>query len=159
MGRQGFGGGAVRHMTTVFLCIAAALVGCSPPEQEVVADAWVRLSAVPGRPAAGYFTLRGYAVSSKELVSVDSRLAKRIELHTTEMRDGMMSMRPLGPVVTGDNDRSFAPGGDHAMIYGLSPSVQVGTTLPLRFRFKDGSSVTLQAQVRAAGDAGHDMNH
>src|SRR4051794_23845233 len=57
-----------------------------------VKRAWVRLPAVAGGAAAGYFTARSNL--DDELVSVDAPSA-RVELHETMAQGAMTSMRPL----------------------------------------------------------------
>lgn len=115
-----------------------------------VTVAWVRLAAVPGRPAAGYFTLSAGAVPV-ELVGVASPLA-RIELHGMSMAGGVMRMAALPSVRVAANKRaSFAPGGRHLMLFNLPASVRPGTTVPLTFRFASGTKIAVAAVAGAAG--------
>ena len=80
----------------IALAAAALLAGCHAhaPDGPVASDAWVRLAAVPGRPAAAYFKLRGGAAADR-LVAVASPAATRAELHEGGMEGSMMTMRPL----------------------------------------------------------------
>jgi len=144
----------------VVLLIAAMVMGVTPAAAAAprVTAAWVRLAAVPGRPAAGYFTVAGGA-APVELVAVASPLA-RIELHGMSMAGGVMRMDALPSVRVAANARvSFAPGGNHLMLFDMPASVRPGATLPLSFRFADGAVVKVAAPVRAAGaDAPMDMS-
>jgi copper(I)-binding protein len=111
----------------------------------------VRLSAVAGRPASGYFGLfidgdRG------ALLSVSSRQAGRIEMHETMSAGNMTSMRPLDRIpVSNGEELTFAPGGRHLMLYGLDPAVRPGSHIILIFNFERGPARTLDALVEAAG--------
>ncbi|ARS29342.1 copper chaperone PCu(A)C [Sphingomonas sp. KC8] len=141
---------------------AFGLAACQPAasEQAGVNDAWVRLSPIADRPAAGYFTLRGGAEADR-LIAVESGKASRIELHESGMQDGMMTMRPIDGVdVPAGGEVRFVSGGNHIMLFGLSPDVKPGGDLPLTFRFRSGKTIAVQAAARAAGDAppGH-MGH
>ena len=132
------------------------LAGCHMRSAEPkVTDAWVRLPAVPGQPAAAYFTIQG-GRSAKTLVRLESALAARIEMHQN-MRGmaGMTRMTPLDQVdVPAGETVRFTPGGNHAMLFGLDPQVKPGTAVPIRFGFSDGTTTEAEAKtVPAGGDA------
>lgn len=133
----------------------AALAACSAqPSAPVAGDAYVRLAAMPGRPAAGYFLLHG-GEKDATLVQVEAPGATRAELHTSRMTgNGMATMDSLASVRVPARGRvAFAPGAQHVMLFGLPASVAPGGTLPLTLRFADGSAVRADARVIAAGDA------
>ncbi|HEU0044080.1 copper chaperone PCu(A)C [Sphingomonas sp.] len=133
--------------------IAAALFGivlaaCAQPQPVSVENAWVRLSAVPGRPAAGYFTVSS-ADRSRTLLGVGSTAFRRAELHES-MAGGMRAL-PSVPVPSG-KDVAFTPGGRHLMLFEVEPSVAPGSEMPLQFTFDDGASVVVAAKVVGAAD-------
>ena len=137
------------------LMAAALLAGaCQPeagPDTLRVDQAWVRLAPVPGRPAAAYFTVRG-GESDTRLAAVTSPEADRVELHESRMDGGMSRMRPLADVpVPAGGELAFAPGGRHAMLFGLSGEVRPFGRLPLRFRFSTGEELQVHAFVLEAG--------
>lgn len=141
----------------VALLVVAMITGTTPVEADPAApprvvDAWIRLAAVPGRPAAGYFTLVAGAAPVR-LTGVSAPPA-RVELHAMTMAGGVMRMDRL-PVVAAGAGASvrFAPGGAHLMLFDLPPAVRPGATLPLVFTFADGATVTAAAAVRTAGAA------
>lgn len=118
-----------------------------------VMDAWVRLPAVSGRPAGGYFMAHGTAAADA-LVSVSSPRAERVELHSMANENGVMKMRREDSfALPAKGTLTFAPGGSHLMLFGLSPDVKPGGRVPLTFRFKSGATVTLDAEARAASAA------
>lgn len=133
---------------TCLIAALLALAGCGRPAPLAVDSAWVRLPAVPGRPGAAYFTLRG-GPADATLIAVDSDYVRRAELHES-MAGGM---RPLPSVaVPAGEDVAFAPGGRHAMLFDISPRMTPGKHLPLRFAFADGRRIDADAKVVAAGD-------
>ncbi|WP_179511704.1 copper chaperone PCu(A)C [Sphingomonas lycopersici] len=131
----------------------AALAGCSQAPQLSVSDAWVRLAAVPGRPAAGYFTLHG-GPTDATLISVATDVAVRTEMH--EMKagaGGAMTMDAMQQLrVPATQTVRFAPGGKHLMLFDLNPSVKPGGKLTFTFTFADGVRIQQPASVIAAGD-------
>ena len=142
-----------------FLCAlaaAAAPAGChkpAVPEKTEVRNAWVRLPPVIGHPAAAYFTLLGGRDPAR-LIAVESPKVATIELHGMAMQGGMMAMPRLdGAEVLAGGKTAFAPGGNHAMLFGIDPRLRPGDRVPLSFRFARGAPITVDAQVVAAGAA------
>ncbi len=132
----------------------AALAGCSQEPERSVSDAWVRLAAVPGRPAAGYFTLHG-GPTDTTLISVATDVAVRTEMHEMKMGapGGAMTMDAVQQVrVPATQTVRFAPGGQHLMLFDVNPSVKPGSNLTFTFTFADGLRIQQQASVIAAGD-------
>jgi copper(I)-binding protein len=117
-------------------------------------EARVRLNPVPGRPSAGYLNVRGGTRADK-LIAVTAPGA-RIELHSMSMDGGVMKMAKLDSVaLPAGGTASFAPGGNHLMIYGLTGTPK---TLPLTLEFASGAKLSVVAPVKAAAadpHAGH----
>lgn len=114
-------------------------------------SATVRLPAVPGRPAAGYFELR-IAGDRGALLSVTSPQAGRIEMHETMNMANMTAMRPLDRISVHDGETlSLTPGARHLMIYDLSRAVAAGQRIDLVLHFERGDPVTLGATIVPAG--------
>jgi copper(I)-binding protein len=142
-------------LATSALLAASACDRGPPPLPAVEVDgAVVTLPAVAGRPGAAYFTLRT-GNDPMRLVAITSPMVKRIELHETREEGGVSKMTPI-------QDRSFPPGGElefrsggrHAMLFGIDPTLRPGGNIPLTFTFDPAPAVTVEAQVRAAGDYG-----
>lgn len=129
-----------------------AATACQAPAERAVEDAWARLPAASGRPAAAYLTLKGGAAGTT-LVGVASPAVERAELHEMTNDGGVMRMGAVRaiPVPAGGEVR-LAPGGLHIMLFGLQPGQNAGGTLPLILRFADGSSMTTEARLVGAGD-------
>ena len=146
----------VAAVALAILLLAVALVSGrlahSAPAQLTVSDAIVRLGVVPGRPAAGYFTLNGGAQADR-LLGVASPVA-RVEMHETIMANGRMRMTPMKMLDVGAGKRiAFAPGGKHLMIFGLPAGVKPGDDVRLVFTFEKAGAVPVTAIARSATDA------
>ncbi|MDR6787018.1 copper(I)-binding protein [Sphingomonas sp. BE138] len=140
-----------RRWTIAPLLLVAA---CSAqPPTPVAGEAYVRLAAVPGRPAGGYFVIRGGAKDAT-LIGVEAAGVARAELHGSRMTsNGMVTMESLRTVpVPARATVSFAPGGRHVMLFGMPATATPGATLPLTLRFADGQTTRADARVIAAGD-------
>lgn len=145
------------------LAAALALTACAqqaPKEPSVTVEkAWVRLPAVKGRPAAAYFALVNNGPEAR-IISLTSPSAPRIELHDSREENGVMKMGPLQDgTIPADSSLVFEPGGKHAMLFDLDPSVAAGGTVSLTFTFDPAPPVTVEAHVMAAGDAVDHSGH
>ena len=141
-------------MFATFVLAAAALGGCAQEKQLSVSNAWVRLAAVPGRPAAAYFTIHG-GPADATLINVSADVAVRTEMH--EMKaggaNGAMTMDAMQQVsVPALKTVVFAPGGKHVMLFDVDPSVKPGGQIAVTLTFSDGLRIQQQADVVGAGD-------
>jgi copper(I)-binding protein len=137
----------------LFAAAQPALSQAAKPATPHLMDAWVRLPAVAGRPAGGYFMAHGTSAADA-LIAVTSPMAERIELHSMTNENGVMKMRKEESfALPAKGTLTFAPGGSHLMLFGLSGDVKPGGKVPLTFRFKSGATVTIDAEARAASAA------
>jgi copper(I)-binding protein len=129
------------------------LAGCHAKETEKprILNAWVRLAAVPGHPAAGYFTVKGGRRDDR-LVRIDSAVVKKIEMHESMSMNGMMSMVPMPNLPVPEGAKiEFAPGGKHAMLFDVDGRITAGTAIPMLFTFASGAAVEAEAKTVPAG--------
>ncbi len=135
--------------------LALAACGGTEPAPPRGPAATVRLPAVPGRPAAGYFQLR-IGGDRGALIAVTSPQAGRVELHETMTSGNMTEMRPLDRVPVREGEMlSFRPGGRHLMLFDLDRRVAAGGRIDLILNFERGAPVTLAATlVPTGGDVG-----
>ena len=142
----------MRHHFAGLAIAAAVLAAPVQAAAPMIHDAWVRLPAVAGRPAAAYFTVMGMGTADR-LVEVSSPLATRTEMHTMTMTGGVMKMTPIAGVdIPARGNVAFKPGGNHAMLYTLMPAAKLGSPLPLALRFEKAGTVLVNAKTIAAGD-------
>ena len=141
----------------LMIALGLALAGCGAggPTRTGVDAAWVRLAAAPGRPGAAYFTVHGGSEPAR-LIAIESPRVATIELHDMAMQGNMMTMARIdGADVAAGGKLAFAPGGKHAMLFGVDPAIKPGDTLPLSFRFAKGTPIAVDAKVVAAGSAAY----
>ena len=149
---------------TARVLLASLLAGCSLTAiaQTKVEDAWVRTS-VPGQPSSGAF-MRVTADSDSKLLSVQSPVAKTVQIHQSTMKDDVMSMRQVESVVLpAGKPVSFDPHGYHIMLIDLTAQVQEGSKVPLTLIVENAKgekeTIEVQAEARALGMADHSKMH
>ena len=149
----------LRSFPGLVACALVALASCHRAPALGVDHAWVRLAAVPGHPAAAYLTIDGGAEPAR-LIAIDSPVAGASELHQSmktgpggAMTGAMTGMQRLdGLDLPAQGKLAFAPGGNHVMLFGVSPRVKPGDAIPLVIRFAKGQPLQASAKVVGAGD-------
>ncbi len=111
-------------------------------------NAWARLLPPTVKTTAGYLDI----VSDQDdrLLAASSTSATAVEIHQTQMQDGLMSMSEVAAVELSAGElRSLAPGGFHLMIKGLSVTLKEGLVLPVILEFEKAGSVLVEIPVRS----------
>jgi periplasmic copper chaperone A len=117
----------------------------------VVRDAWVR-EAPPGAPVlAAYFTLENPGSKADKLVAVLGPDFDKIEVHATEIRDGVARMLALDALpIPPHAVVKLAPGGYHLMLHHPRRALAAGMDVKLELHFESGTRLTVVAPVRRA---------
>jgi copper(I)-binding protein len=140
------------------LAALALLSACDqgPADGSVrVSGASVRLPVTKAQPGAAYFKLEAGSEGTR-LTGVSSPLVRRIELHETMMKGDVSRMeRKRDLEFPPSGEMIFEPGGKHAMLFGIDPSVKSGGRIPLTFSFNVAPPVTVDAEVRSLAEEGH----
>ncbi|WP_458368378.1 copper chaperone PCu(A)C [Pseudomonas mandelii] len=154
------------HANTAFsrrvkqLVLGCALIGMAwqVSAQTRVDDAWVR-ATVAGQPSTGAFmTLQ--ADSDSKLLSVQSPVAKTVQIHQSSMKDDVMSMRQVESVeLPAGKPVNFDPHGYHVMLMDLTAQVKEGDKVPLILTVENAKgekeTIKVEAEARALGMADH----
>ncbi len=106
-------------------------------------------AAAAGANSAGYMTLRNTGRTADRLLSVQSDVAAAVELHKSEMKDGMMTMSPVDGIdVPAGGEAQLKSGGLHIMFIGLKQPLKAGDKVQIKLRFQQAGEVVVQAEVR-----------
>ncbi len=131
------------------LMFGAQAVAGTAADAVSVNDPYVR-AMPPGQPtSAGFMGITNNSKQDLVLKDAEGSVAKKVELHTHTMKDGMMSMHkvdkidlPAGKMVM------LKPGGLHVMLMGLKQDLKPGDNVSLTLVFSDGSKKQLEVPVR-----------
>lgn len=122
--------------------LTASSALAAPP---VVTKAWSRPAAV-GMMGGGFMTIT--ADAADVLVGAESPLAKRVEIHRSMMKGGVMSMEPVARVpIPAKGSVVLAPGGLHLMLHGIRAPLKLGQTAPITLVFASGARVPARLTV------------
>jgi copper(I)-binding protein len=120
-----------------------------------VQHAWARASA--GTTGAAYFSVLNRGTSRDRLVTVRTPVAEKAELHESKTENGIMTMRPVGPLtIEPGKSAVLKPGADHVMLMGLKHPLKEGDSFPIILTFEKGGDVEVAVTVARAGAMGTD---
>jgi copper(I)-binding protein len=142
--------------------ISAAVMCCALPAHAAdikIDDPWVR-GTVAGQMATGAFM----SITAKQgaaLVSASSPVAGVVEIHTMNMQNGVMTMRPVPRLeLPAGKAVQLAPGGYHVMLLDLKQPLKPGETVPITLKLegkdKALTSLDVKAEVRPLNAAAPD---
>ncbi len=140
-------------VVSVVLLAALALAACGGPGGSTggiaVSDAWARPSPMMERAGAAYMVLQNNGAAEDRLLSVESDVAKTIELHETKEMNGMLQMSPVPNIPVPANGRAeLKPGGLHVMLIGLNRELKAGDKVQLTLNFEKAGKVPVTAEVK-----------
>jgi hypothetical protein len=138
---------------SVVLLAALALAACGgsggTPGGITVSEAWARTSPMMERAGAAYMVLQNSGAAEDKLLSVESDVAKTIELHETKEMNGMMQMSPVPNIpVPAGGKAELKPGGLHVMLIGLNRELKAGDKVQLTLNFEKAGKVPVTVEVK-----------
>lgn len=124
-----------------------------------VSDAYFRASGAMAKAGAAFMNITNNTDHEIHLVGASSDIAKRVELHTHLMSDGLMKMVEIegGITIPPGMTHAMARGGDHVMFMGLTEVPAEDSMVMLTLIFEDGTKVMVHAPV-GEGPSDH-MGH
>ncbi len=124
-----------------------------------VGQAWSR-PAVAGTNGVGYMTLSNTGNSADALVKVESSRAAKVEMHSSTMTGGVMSMKQeLRVAIAAGGNTVFGPGSYHLMLIGLTKTTKAGDQIPATLTFASGAKLKVAFTVGVVAPAMEGMRH
>ena len=95
-----------------------------------------------------YLVIENRGKSPDKLLGATSTVAEGVELHRSEVADGMATMRPVESVeIAAGATVNIEPEGLHFMLVGLKQPLVAGSEFPLELSFEKAGAVTVQVKV------------
>lgn len=141
--------------------------GCQAGERKgdlSIQDAWIRVlgnvqsmeadmqqttpEAPPEITTAAFLSISNTGTENDRLLRAEFELAQAVELHLSEMKDGVMSMRPVDGIdIPAGTTIELKPGGYHIMLINLKQGLVPTEKYPLTLVFEKAGSLTIEAEA------------
>lgn len=141
--------------------LALLSAGAAAAGEITVSDVYAR-SANP-RSGAAFMQIENVGPADR-LVAAKGDVARRIELHTHVMEDGVAKMREVegGIEIPADGMVVLKRGGLHVMMMGVETPLKDGESFPLTLVFEDAGEIAIDVTVdneRKPEDGMHKMGN
>ncbi len=140
----------MRKLGFTLAALVLLLAGCGDDAGVQVEQVWARPTAPTATNAAFYATITNQSAADDQLVAFSSPSCDEIELHRSEMTDGVMRMRPADAAdseILDGHTRTLAPGGLHLMCLGLREPLIEGETTKLDLTFINGGDIVVEVAI------------
>lgn len=150
---------------TTFITLALALCcsitsAVSRADQLNVSDAWVREAPPTSQVLAAYLRIDNPDAVEISIVGASSPQFETVELHRTEIVDGIARMVAQQRLIVPAGDTVvFEPGGLHLMLIKAHQPLQRGDQVEIQFQLSTGENLRIQAEVRPGMDDAMDHSH
>jgi copper(I)-binding protein len=132
-----------------FALAAALAAPVARADGLTVTEAWSRSTPPVAKVGVVYFTLRNDSKKSDRLLKLSTPVAGKVEVHRTEVLDGIARMREVAVLhVDAGQVLDFAPGGMHVMLIGLKKPLVAGTRYELDLLFEVAGPRKVTVEVR-----------
>ena len=140
-------------MKRFYLALISIVLGCAVSVAQIsfaaepvqIKTPYAYATAPSAQNGAVFFHAKG---NDDRIVSADTDIAKKVELHTHIHEDGIMRMRQVKAF---DLPAKLAPSGDHIMLLGLKNPLEAGKTFPLTLTFEKAGQKILNVQIVTPG--------
>ena len=96
-----------------------------------------------------YLTIKNAGAEADTLVSAESPIAGKTQIHESRIEDGVMKMRAVkdGIEIKPGSSLKFKPGGYHIMLLGLKKTLEEGATAPLTITLAKAGAINMEIKV------------
>jgi periplasmic copper chaperone A len=128
----------------------AAMTGVIPDSQGVVVtDAQSRPTPPLATVGVAYLSITNHGTTPDRLLSANTPVAARIELHANSTEGDMARMRPVEALELSPHQTAIMdPGGMHFMLTDLAAPLIVGEHFPLTLMFESAGEITVDVLVQ-----------
>ncbi|MGR3444421.1 MAG: copper chaperone PCu(A)C [Roseovarius sp.] len=134
-------------MKTIAFAVFCATLPTLAAADVSVTDPWARASILASRPGAAYLTLQSDI--AERLTALETPAAGHVMLHGSETdANGVSRMTHIEALdLAPGTPVTFAPGGLHVMLMGLTGKLEEGSTFPLTLTFEKTGEITVEVPV------------
>jgi copper(I)-binding protein len=147
----------------IFAAVFMGLMMLSPAmASDLVFGALQFRATVGSMPSsAAYLSITNHGAMDDQLLAVESSLARKTELHTMEVTNGVMKMRQIdgGIAIPAGKTIQLAPGGFHVMLIGLKAPLNGDENYQVTLVFEKAGKVELTGLAKRPADLNMPSSH
>ena len=150
---------AILGFAIMMAFMSSGAVAGSATEKASVENPWIRSAPPMAKIMAGYWIIHNHSPQPITLTGVTSPAFKDVEIHRTEIMEGMAHMTPVAELqIAGHGSATFEPNGYHLMLIDPKKTLTRGDKVPLTLKFGDDITLEIEAEIRD-GPNSHSHHH
>ena len=143
---------------TLFICLCF-ISTANAADSLQIENAWSPEAPPVAKVMAGYMKINNLSNKDIKILSAKSDLFKRVEIHLTEMSDGMMRMiKQENLKIKAKGHIELKPGGLHMMLMGKLKPIKAGSVIAVTLTLDNGKTINIKLKVKV-DDAPQMMHH
>lgn len=136
-------------MKKILLLLLLTKLILSANNLEII-DPYARATPPNMKNSAVFMTLKNSTKEDKTIIKASSNVAKFVELHTHDMKNGVMTMYEIPEIkVLANQTTVLKPGGLHIMLIELNKALNIDDSIELNLEFDDGTTQSLIVPVKS----------
>ena len=144
--------GVAAALSTLLLAPAAATAQDIKTGALVIQQPWARATPGGAQVAGGYLTVINQGKTPDRLTGGSLEAAAQFELHEMSTENGIMKMRPTGPLdIAPGGTLTLSPAGKHIMFTGLKHQLKKGEEVAGTLSFEHAGTVPVHFKVEGIG--------
>ena len=143
-------------MQRIFSAVFMGLMMLSPAMASDLMFGALQFRATVGSmpSSAAYLSITNHGGTADRLLAAESSLARKTELHTMDVTNGVMKMRQIdgGIAIPAGKTIQLAPGGFHVMLIGLRAALNAGENYQVTLTFEKAGKIKLTGLAKRPAD-------
>lgn len=136
------------NLITLLIFLSSATFADDKKQTIEITTSWARPTANTNTPGGVFFTITNHGSKAATLTGAKSNIAHMAHLHKTGTEGGMMTMDAVEAVIIAAGESfTFAPGGHHIMLMGLTQKLTQGDIFDLSLIFEKAGEIVVAVPV------------
>lgn len=115
-----------------------------------IENAWSPEAPPVVKVMAGYMKLNNLSNKDIKILSAKSNLFRKVEIHLSEIKNGMMRMtKQENLVIKAKNQVELKPGGLHMMLMGKLKPIKAGSIIPVILTLDNAETINVKLKVKS----------
>ena len=139
----------IKTLNRIFITYLLLISSVNAAASLKIENAWSPEAPPIAKVMAGYMKIVNLSNKDIKITSAKSNLFKNVEIHLTDMNDGMMRMIKQDNLnIKANAHIELKPGGLHMMLMGKLKPIKSGSVIPVSLTFDNGETVNINLKVK-----------
>ena len=150
----------IKILTRLFFIFIFSISTAHAANSIKVENAWSPEAPPVAKVMAGYMKIINLSNKDIKIQSAKSNLFKRVEIHLTEMKDGMMRMtKQENLTIKAKSHIELKPGGLLMMLLGKFKPIKKDSIIPVTLTLSTGETINIDLKVKDQPQEEHHHHH